>query len=213
MTERALLNPAMVMLNIAVFLLMVFAPFALLASARSPADVIEALALVPARVLKGEAIYTLLTSAFLHASIAHVAGNMIFLYIFGNEVELSLGRARYLALYLLSAIIASFSHIASTLFAGDPSVPAVGSSGAVSGIMGAYLTLFHFGKLRAGRAISLGPAYVSMPAALYIIVWFAYQLLFAIADLRGELYVAFWAHVGGFLGGIGITYFVLKHCS
>lgn len=200
------MNTVMIALNVAVFFITFLAPSLLLPSAESPRQVIESLGLVPNRALRGEALYALLTSVFLHASLFHLVGNMIFLYVFGGEVEVTMGKTKYLAIYLISGIAASVAHVMSTIVSGGSDVPAIGSSGAVSGIMGAYLMLFHLGRIGTVRTMTLSPAYLGVPVVVYVIFWFLYQLLFGIADIFGELYVAFWAHIAGFLVGAAIAY-------
>ncbi len=164
--------------------------------------------LVPARLahlgidaagLAPRAVATLLTSLFLHAGLLHVAGNMLYLYIFGAAVEERLGAVRYLWFYLGAGVAAG---LATIWMAPASHVPVVGASGAIAGVLGAYF-IFH----PRGRILTILPlfAFIEVPAALYLLLWFAVQLyggLMAQAQAGMEGGVAWWAHVGGFLFGV-----------
>lgn len=170
---------------------------------------------VPARVMAfpsaadigfGDALLPLFTSMFLHASWLHLLGNMWFLWVFGDNIEDRLGHLRFLLFYLLAGIGAALVH---TVFNLTSTLPAIGASGAVSGVMGAYLILFP-----GSRVLTLIPAFfiftVELPAFVMILYWFFIQLvsgwataLMPVAQRGG---VAWWAHVGGFLVGIGLIY-------
>lgn len=142
------------------------------------------------------------TSMFLHGGWLHLGGNMLFLWVFGAGVEERLGHGRFLALYLLAGFIASFTQI---LMSPDSLVPVIGASGAIAGVLGAYLFLFPRARVLTVIFILLFPLLVDLPAIAVLVVWFANQFLAGIASLEtGEaLYggVAYWGHVGGFLAG------------
>jgi membrane associated rhomboid family serine protease len=149
------------------------------------------------------AALTLLTSMFLHGGWLHILGNMWFLRIFGDNVEDSMGRGRYLAFYLLCGLVAAGAQVAV-----DPRspVPVIGASGAISGIMGAYLVLFPGARVRTAFVIVIFIRIVAVPAWLYLFYWFGLQLLGAVPQLRGvdsaaSSGVAVIAHVAGFLAG------------
>ena len=142
--------------------------------------------------------HTALTSMFLHGGWLHLIGNVWFLWVFGNNVEDSMGRARYLAFYLLTGLAAA----AAQTFANPSSpVPMVGASGAISGIMGAYIVLYP--RVRVHMIVFLGffITRIAVPAMLMLGYWFVLQLFSGWASQDAEGGVAFWAHAGGFIAG------------
>lgn len=164
---------------------------------------------VPDRFLRAFGPYevlTIFTSMFLHGGWFHLISNMWALYLFGDNVEDRMGHGRYLLFYLLTGAVASLTHI---FFNPGSPVPTVGASGAISGVLGAYLVLFP-----TARVVTLVPLwfffpwFVEIPALLYLGMWFISQLfngLFALAapDVIGTYGgVAWWAHVGGFVAGL-----------
>jgi membrane associated rhomboid family serine protease len=146
---------------------------------------------------------TAITSMFLHGSWAHLLGNMLFLWIFGNNVEDALGRVRFLALYLVGGLAATTLQTFITLdYASEleGTIPNLGASGAVSAILGAYLVLLPRAKVLTLIVVFLR----ELPAAFFLLVWFGFQLLdgsAAIAHPQRGGGVAFFAHVGGFVFG------------
>ncbi|MDM7275262.1 MAG: rhomboid family intramembrane serine protease [Thermoprotei archaeon] len=201
-----LVNLTLIMLNIILFFLSILTPWLLAPGARSFYEVIWTLGFIPAYFLRGERLYTLLTSMFLHGNLVHLLGNMLYLYVFGDNVEVVMGRLRYIVFYIVSGLVASLIH---TLYAlmFDPSsliVPAVGASGAISGVLGAYLVLFPWGRVRVVAFWGWIPMSLSLPAIVYIGFWFLYQLLMGlmIAAAGISAGVAFWAHIGGFIAGL-----------
>jgi membrane associated rhomboid family serine protease len=144
---------------------------------------------------------TLLTSMFMHGGFGHLFGNMLFLWIFGDNVENRMGKVRFLAFYLVTGLAASLAHVGTTsLLGGDPLVPSLGASGAISGILAGYLVLFPHRRVRAILFYSM----VEIPALLAIGLWFVFQIVSGIGALgvgtqRGG--VAYAAHVGGFIAG------------
>lgn len=155
--------------------------------------------LIPSRLMAGR-YYTLLTSIFLHGGWMHLLGNMFFLYIFGDNVEEACGHLRYLAFYLLCGLVASLFWLATSWGA---EYPAVGASGAISGVMGAYFVLFPEARIRALVRFGFFWQVVRVPAYVMLGLWFLYQLLLAVTPL--SLGVAYWAHVGGFLTGLAVA--------
>ena len=151
----------------------------------------------------GSVYLTLFTSMFMHGGIAHIAGNMLFLWIFGDNIEDRLGHAKYLIFYLLCGIIASLSHVFVTGVL-DPSsvqVPSLGASGAISGVLGGYLLLHPKRRVTVilFRFLTQVPAYVAIG------IWFAFQLISGLGMLGGGSQqggVAYAAHIGGFLAGL-----------
>ena len=149
----------------------------------------------------GPQISHLFTSMFLHGSWMHLIGNMWFLWLFGNNVEDAMTRSRFLAFYLLCGLAAAITQVAA-----DPTsvVPMVGASGAISGVMGAYLVLFP--RVRVWTIIPLGfyPYQTAVPAWVMLIYWMFLQFVGGVTSVVGEESggVAFWAHLGGFVAGI-----------
>jgi membrane associated rhomboid family serine protease len=147
----------------------------------------------------GRAPEHVLTSMFLHGSWPHILGNMWFLWLFGNNVEDSMGRARYLAFYLLSGVGAAAAQVIS-----EPGsiIPMVGASGAISGVMGAYIVLFP--KVRVYTLVWLGLfiTTIAVPAWVMLGYWIALQLFSGFSG--AESGVAFWAHIGGFVAGVAL---------
>jgi membrane associated rhomboid family serine protease len=148
--------------------------------------------------LGGLSLSTLLTSMFLHGSWMHLIGNMLFLWIFGNNVEDSMGHLRFLLFYLLTGLVAAGAHIVSS--PASP-VPTVGASGAISGIMGAYLLLYPHARVTMLIPI-IFIHFVQLPAWLMLGYWFLLQLLSAGVQSPEGGGVAFWAHIGGFVAGL-----------
>jgi membrane associated rhomboid family serine protease len=152
------------------------------------------------------------SSMFMHASWLHILGNMLFLWIFGNNVEDALGRVRFLAWYLAAGVAAMAAQSAVKMFFGttrDASIPHVGASGAIAGVLGAYLLL-----LPAANVLTLvGFFIVRVPAFLFLGIWFLLQLWeggFAVTHPADSGGVAFFAHVGGFVFGAATVYLVAR---
>ena len=148
---------------------------------------------------------TLLTSQFLHGGFLHLGANMLYLWIFADNVEDRLGHGRFLLLYLASGIASALSQI---LVTPGSSVPMVGASGAIAGVLGAYLLMFPTARILT--LVPLGPFLQTyeLPAALFLGIWFLIQWVQGltsigeVADVGG---VAFWAHVGGFVSGMALS--------
>lgn len=144
---------------------------------------------------------TLFTSMFLHAGWAHILGNMVFLFVFGNHIERSMGHGRYLAFYFICGLGANALEI---LTAVNSNLPGLGASGAIAGVLAAYLVLYP--TSRVGTLIPIGIFFLParLPAWLFIAGWFIIQLLDGVASLSNTSAggVAYWAHVGGFVTGL-----------
>lgn len=156
-------------------------------------------ALVPAEVLSGGDGHTLLTSMFLHGGWMHLIGNMLFLYIFGDNLEDLLGHVRFLLFYLASGLAAAFGQILA-----DPSstIPMVGASGAIAGVMGGYLLFFPRARIDVLVIVFVLVKVFPIPAWLMLGLWFGLQLVNGLAmDVAGGG-VAYWAHAGGFVAGV-----------
>jgi membrane associated rhomboid family serine protease len=146
---------------------------------------------------------TLLVSMFMHGGVVHLFGNMLFLWIFGDNVEDDLGHGRYAGFYLITGLLASLAHVITTFTLGDnPFIPSLGASGAISGIMGGYLVLHPHRRVRVimMRMLTTVPAYVAVG------LWFVFQLISAFGVIgqgpQSGGGVAFMAHIGGFIAGM-----------
>ncbi|MEW6323910.1 MAG: rhomboid family intramembrane serine protease [Nitrospirota bacterium] len=143
---------------------------------------------------------TVFSSMFLHGGLMHLGGNMLYLWIFGNNIEDALGHVRFILFYLISGVIAAYSHAIS-----DPGsiVPMIGASGAVSGVLGAYLVLFPRAQVLALVPIGFMLQTVRLPALVFLGFWFILQFIYSLFNLGGMGGgVAWFAHVGGFLAGV-----------
>lgn len=146
---------------------------------------------------------TPLTSMFLHGSWAHILGNGLFLWVFGNNVEDSMGRLRFIVFYLICGLVAAAAQVA---IAPASPVPIVGASGAISGVMGAYLVLYPTARVKTLFILIVFIRVIPLPAWAILLYWFALQILMALPQLTGAQEavssgVAVLAHVGGFLAG------------
>jgi membrane associated rhomboid family serine protease len=152
------------------------------------------------------------TSMFMHADIVHIGGNMLFLWIFGNNVEDAMGRVRYLVFYLLAGLAATALQTVITLETASEAaarIPNLGASGAISGVLGAYLVLLPRAKVLT--AIILGFIFFlrEIPALFFLGIWFLFQLIeggFSITHPQAGGGVAFFAHIGGFVFGMAAVY-------
>ena len=148
---------------------------------------------------------TVFTSMFMHGGILHIAGNMLFLWVFGNNIEDSMGRPRFIAFYLLSGVAAVY---AQTALSPDATVPTIGASGAVAGVLGGYILLHPRARVLTLIFIIFFITFVEIPAIAVLGIWFVLQLLPAVGQLAtpevagGTGGVAYLAHVGGFLFGL-----------
>ena len=148
---------------------------------------------------------TLLTSMFMHGGIAHIFGNMLFLFIFGDNIEDRIGHFRYLIFYLVCGVLAGLAHVfATALFAGSEAsllVPSLGASGAISGVLGAYLLLFPMRRV----VVLISWFATAVPAFIAIGLWFVFQLISGLGVLGAGAQqggVAYAAHIGGFIAGL-----------
>lgn len=165
-------------------------------------------AALPAHVGAVPPFVSIFTSMFLHGSILHLAGNMLYLWIFGNNIEEALGRFRFIVFYLLCGFAAAMVHILSNV---DSTIPTIGASGAISGVLGAYLMLYP-----RAQVLTLVPFFfflqlVYIPAGIVLSLWFLLQLAYGSLGPGGAGGgVAWWAHVGGFVAGMIFVGFFKK---
>jgi membrane associated rhomboid family serine protease len=160
-------------------------------------------AVIPVEIMHGHAWITLLTAMFMHAGWLHIAGNMVFLWAFGPEIEEAMGRFHYLAFYLLGGVVAMLAQV---VFSANSTVPCLGASGAIAAVMGAFIVMYPRDRIRSLLIILIFVRITYIPAALLIGIWFLIQLLnvgsVAAVQTGG---VAYLAHVGGFLYGVLTT--------
>jgi membrane associated rhomboid family serine protease len=153
----------------------------------------------------GSVYLTLLTSMFMHGGLMHLLGNMLFLWIFGDNVEDRLGKVRFLAFYLLCGLLASLAHVASTvLLQENTMIPSLGASGAISGVLAGYLALFPHRRVRVALTLGFFIRLMEVPALFAIGMWFLFQLISGIGMLGARNQqggVAYAAHIGGFIAG------------
>jgi hypothetical protein len=201
-------NRALVITNVIIFIIQLFL------GSRTEM-LINIFGFIPARFLhpaafgynRIEVIITLVTSLFLHGGVVHLVGNMIYLWVFGGAVEEALGHFRYLLFFILCGTIGSLAH---TLVFSRSTVPSIGASGSIAGVLGAFFVL------RPGaRVVTVFPlvvywAMAEIRAALFLPIWFAMQFFNGFLSLAGAVgtqevaSVAWWAHVGGFLFGAAV---------
>lgn len=165
---------------------------------------IQQWSLVPRRFLANPAgdFPTIFTSMFMHAGWIHLLGNMLYLWIFGDNVEDSFGHAKFLIFYLLCGIAATFAQL---VFTATSSVPNLGASGAIAGVLGAYIVMFPRGQVR----VMMGRGIIPMPALVVIGFWIVLQFVSGIGSISQSAEtggVAYMAHIGGFIAGIVLTF-------
>lgn len=162
-------------------------------------------AVIPAQVvsvgLTADQIVRMTVTMFFHGGWLHVLSNMLYLWIFGDNVEDRMGHFKYLVFYLLAGYVATFAHI---FFYPLSNIPLVGASGAIAGVLGAYLVLFPRARILTLIFIFIFIQVIPIPAIVFLGIWFLLQLMSGTASLSGQAAqsVAFWAHVGGFVAGI-----------
>jgi membrane associated rhomboid family serine protease len=195
--RRPYVVQALLVVNIAIFL------YQLTLSERELFDFIYRWGVVPAYVSEGDRLYTLITCAFLHGGWVHLIGNMLFLWIFGDNVEDVFGHLGFALFYALTAVLASGAQV---LINTGNMTPMVGASGAIAGILAAYLRMFPHGRIRTVIMIGIFPLMLLVPAWLQIGFWIFLQFLngFMTIGVNTEATggVAYFAHIGGFVAGL-----------
>lgn len=161
-------------------------------------------AMIPSKILEGENLGTLLSSMFMHVGLFHLVGNLFFLWTFGDNVEEAIGWKKFIVFYVLCGLGADALHVLSSPSSG---VPTLGASGAISGIMGAYILLFPQVSI---KTLVFG-AVMDIPAWIYLGGWFALQLLWGVIYFGGQGGgIAWWAHIGGFVVGLALIFTGLR---
>ena len=163
-------------------------------------DVVYAFGMIPRNIIQGHDLHTLLSSMFLHGGLLHLGGNMLYLYIFGDNIEDAFGHVKYLGFYLLCGLAASLTHLAVAISSG---VPAIGASGAISGVLGAYFVLYPKARV-VTLVFYFFITFVRIPAVFFLGFWFILQLFSGSVTLTYGVAsgVAYWAHIGGFVAGV-----------
>lgn len=192
-----IVNYLLIAANVLVFILMW-----LVGSAQE--SIVYQFAMIPANYQDGVDlgdVADLFTSMFMHAGLAHIGGNMLYLWIFGDNVEDRLGSGRYLIFYLVGGLIASFTHL---LTNPGSQIPTVGASGAIASVLGAYLVLFPYSRIVTAIAFGFFIRLTMIPAVIVLGLWFVLQLFSGVLSMGGldVSGVAFWAHAGGFVAGV-----------
>jgi membrane associated rhomboid family serine protease len=196
--ETPVVNYVLIAINVIVYLFMA------LAGPEAQEAIIAKYAMIPAHFADGVTladVMTIFTSMFMHAGLAHLGGNMVYLWIFGDNVEDRIGHSRYLMFYLVGGVVASLTHLATNW---GSELPTVGASGAIAAVLGAYLVLFPASRIVTIIPLGKFSHLTKVPAFVLLGLWFIVQLFegvmsFGGADVSG---VAFWAHVGGFVAGM-----------
>lgn len=201
-----IINWALIVSNVFIF-------FFTLSIGKDAQEFVQIFGVVPYRFLNdfdSFEIGTIFSSMFLHGGWAHIFGNMIALYIFGDNVEDRLGSFRYLLFYLLTGVAAALTHI---YLNQNSTIPTIGASGAISGVMAGYLLLYPTAKVITVFPILFFPYIIELPAIVYTGVWFITQffsgVLSIVSDVQAFGGVAYWAHIGGFVAGIILLPFLL----
>jgi membrane associated rhomboid family serine protease len=201
---RPVVTIGIILTCVAAFVLEILHPHLADTWAFKPAYLLSAkfFAIGPLMVLQSMVI-----SVFLHGGFMHIGGNMLFLWIFGDNVEDRMGHLRFLLFYLLCGIFATLVHSLSAVFGlmGNPhalETSVVGASGAIAGVLGAYLVLCPHSTVRTLVLVIIFIFFISIPSGLLIVVWFIWQLFNGVGSLAGPAVgVAYWAHIGGFALG------------
>ncbi len=201
-----LVNKTLIGINVLVFM------YQVLLSSQEVQELVFTFGVVPRHlttltpgdlILEGFApLLPLFTATFLHGGWLHLVGNMLYLWVFGDNIEDCLGPLKYLLVYLIMGIVGHFSHI---LFDPLSSVPLIGASGAIAGVLGAYLILYPWAKVLTLLPLGIFFTFVEIPAVIFLFLWFFIQLASGVAELvmSPEMQViAWWAHVGGFISGM-----------
>jgi len=151
----------------------------------------------------------LITATFLHGGWLHLISNMLYLWVFGDNIEDCLGSLSYLLVYLLLGVIGHFSHI---IFEPFSSVPLIGASGAIAGVLGAYFILYPWARVLALIPLGFFITFVEIPAVVYLVLWFFLQVFSGVTALLtpGVQVIAWWAHIGGFVSGIITGVFIKR---
>jgi membrane associated rhomboid family serine protease len=193
-------NRLLLLANVTIFVIYWLSSQSPFLDARFALEIDRNFVMLPGEIVQGQRLFTLFTSMFMHANWIHLIGNMLYLYVFGDNIEDVLGHVGYLAFYIFCGLAAAFSHIASITTSADLFSGVVGASGAISGVLGAYAVLYP--KARVLTLITY--VIVPIPAILLLGFWFVMQWLSVTFNVSGG--VAYWAHIGGFITGVVLAF-------
>jgi membrane associated rhomboid family serine protease len=191
--QTPIVTYGLILVNILIYLRQLFLP------AEAGQLLVMQYGAVPAQISHGLQLYTIVTSMFLHGGLMHLAGNMLYLYVFGDNVEMLCGHFRFLVFYLFCGMLAFFSHY---IFAPLSPAPMIGASGAISGVLGAYALRFPGARVHVLIPLFIFFYRIRIPAVMVLGFWFLIQLFSGVADSGNAGGVAWFAHVGGFIAGL-----------
>jgi membrane associated rhomboid family serine protease len=199
-------NYVLIFSNVAVYIYQFLMP------AEIAQDFILTYGAIPSKIVQGANLYGLFTAMFLHGGLLHLLGNMLYLWIFGDNVEGVMGHSRYLVFYLLCGLAATVSHIA---IEPDSTLPMIGASGAVSGVLGAYALKFPRARVLIAVPIFICLTTFRVPALIVLGLWFFTQVTNGLAGLGLDVGggVAWFAHIGGFVAGLLLVNFFQRRQS
>lgn len=193
-----LITYSLIFLNVTIFIYEI-----VLESQNKLEGFIYAFALIPRDIIQGYGLYALLTSMFLHAGFVHLLGNMLYLHIFGDNIEDLMGKRRFAVFYILCGLAASLLQIYVNPYS---KVPNLGASGAIAGILGAYLVTFPRARVHCILILGYFIRWVTLPAIFVLGMWFVLQLFSGVGSLsyisEDAGGVAYFAHIGGFVAGM-----------
>ena len=195
----------LILVNIAVYL------FQMVLGSNNEAFIYQ-FALIPANVtnmVSLGSIFNIFSSMFMHAGLAHIGGNMLYLWIFGDNVEDRMGHFKYLIFYIAGGVVASLAHIYTNP---GSQIPTVGASGAIAAVLGAYLVLYPSQKVLTLIPLGFWLRMTMLPASIVLGLWFLLQFFQGVVSLGGPDVggIAFWAHIGGFVSGVVIGWLFRK---
>lgn len=190
---KPIFSYGLIALNVLVFLYQITLPYS------EMENFVFSYGSIPQLIVSGEAYHTLITSMFLHGGWMHLAGNMMFLWVFADNIEAVVGNKEFILFYILGGLAASLVHI---LFNLNSPIPAVGASGAIAAVLGAYLVMFPKSRIKTLVFIY----FVTIPAMVFLGIWIVQQLINGFGSLGiSDAHtggVAWWAHIGGFAFGV-----------
>lgn len=198
-------NRILIIVNIVIFIVFWLSSLNIILGERFANNIESNFTMIPNEIIHEQRIYTLFTSMFMHdpsgfeAGLIHLFGNMLFLYVFGDNVEDTFGHISYFFLYIFFGLTAAFTYIVSVLYLTYPpdlTTGVVGASGAISGVLGAYAVLYPKAKIITWIFYVILP----VPAIIFLGVWFVLQWFYIIFGISSG--VAYWAHIGGFIAGV-----------
>lgn len=199
---KPLISYSLIFLNIVIFIYS-------LTLGDNIAEFYKSFATIPYDIMQGNGYSTLLSNTFLHGGLLHLLGNMLFLWIFADNIEAIMGNFWFLAFYLCGGIFASLAHV---LFSQASTIPSLGASGALSAIMGAYMIFFPKSQIKVLVVFLFKNFYVS--AIYFLGLWFAVQLFSSFSEIGKDPNAsgtAWWAHIGGFVFGLVVAYILKKN--